>query len=301
MAFFRGVLAFSFVALNLVTWFTWLAVLTLGRLIASPWPALRFKLTGAMDQVIDGWCWGNRLMISVLSLSDIDVTWNNPEELRRDRWYLVVSNHQTWVDIFVLQTQLVDRIPPLKFFTKKQLIWVPFLGLAMWLLDFPYVNRYSRAQIARDPSLRERDRENVRRACRAVTVRPTCILNFLEGTRFTYQKHERTQSPYVHLLPPRAGGLAVVLDSLKEELSAAVDVTITYPRGVPSFWDFLCGRCPRIEMVVSPVALPDLADANPDAADAERDRVIGWVNALWDAKDRTIAERIVRPTAHPSP
>ena len=251
-----------------------------------------------MDQVIDGWCWGNRLMISALGLSTINVTWNDPEALGRDRWYLVVSNHQSWVDIFVLQTQLVDRIPPLKFFTKKQLIWVPFLGLAMWLLDFPYVNRYSRAQIARDPSLRERDRDNVRRACQAVTARPTCILNFLEGTRFTPAKHAQTKSTFEHLLPPRAGGLAVVLDSLKSRLSAAVDVTIMYPNGVPSFWEFLCGRCSTIDVVVTPVSLPEFTQTNSEhssGGDVEREQVIRWVNGLWESKDSVIAERLASP------
>ena len=54
-----------------------------------------------------------------------------------------VSNHRSWVDILVLQAVFNRRIPFLKFFLKQQLIWVPFLGLAWWALDFPFMRRHS--------------------------------------------------------------------------------------------------------------------------------------------------------------
>ncbi len=53
------------------------------------------------------------------------------------------SNHRSWVDILVLQSIFNRRIPFLKFFLKRQLIWVPLLGLAWWALDFPFMRRYS--------------------------------------------------------------------------------------------------------------------------------------------------------------
>ena len=56
-------------------------------------------------------------------------------------WYLVASNHQTWVDILVLQRVFNRRIPMLKFFTKKELLYVPVIGLAWWALDFPFMQR----------------------------------------------------------------------------------------------------------------------------------------------------------------
>ncbi|MET0534105.1 MAG: 1-acyl-sn-glycerol-3-phosphate acyltransferase, partial [Steroidobacter sp.] len=39
--------------------------------------------------------------------------------------YLVLANHQTWVDIPVLQAALNRRVPLLRFFLKSQLFWVP--------------------------------------------------------------------------------------------------------------------------------------------------------------------------------
>ena len=75
------------------------------------------------------------------------------EGLSRDTSYLVISNHQSWVDIPALMQGLNRRTPFFKFFLKKQLIWVPFLGLAWWALDYPFMKRYSKAFLARHPEL----------------------------------------------------------------------------------------------------------------------------------------------------
>ena len=79
------------------------------------------------------------------------------EGLRVDTSYLVVSNHQSWVDIPALIQTLNRRTPFFKFFLKKELIWVPFLGLAWWALDYPFMKRYSKAFLARHPELRGQD------------------------------------------------------------------------------------------------------------------------------------------------
>ncbi len=63
------------------------------------------------------------------------------DSLHQRGWYLVSSNHQSWVDILVLQRIFHGRIPFLKFFLKQELIWVPVIGLAWWALDFPFMKR----------------------------------------------------------------------------------------------------------------------------------------------------------------
>ena len=70
------------------------------------------------------------------------------DDLRRDTSYLVISNHQSWVDIPALIQTLNRRTPFFKFFLKKELIWVPFLGLAWWALDYPFMKRYTKAFLA---------------------------------------------------------------------------------------------------------------------------------------------------------
>ena len=61
------------------------------------------------------------------------------------RRYLVLSNHQSWVDIPVLQRVLNRRVPFQRFFLKDSLFWVPVLGLVWWALDFPFMKRASKS------------------------------------------------------------------------------------------------------------------------------------------------------------
>ena len=100
------------------------------------------------------------------------------EGLEPGGWYLVSSNHQSWVDILVLQKIFNRRIPLLKFFLKRELIWVPVIGLAWWALDFPFMRR-------RGGLAGAEDLERARQACRKFSVVPTSVINFLEGTRYT--------------------------------------------------------------------------------------------------------------------
>jgi 1-acyl-sn-glycerol-3-phosphate acyltransferase len=124
-------------------------------------------------------------------------------------WYLVNCNHQSWADILVLQHLLTHRIPLLKFFLKQQLLWVPVMGLAWWALDFPFMRRHSEEVLKAHPELRGKDQEATRLACEKFSLIPTSVMNFCEGTRFTPTKHQRQQSPYRHLLRPKAGGIAL--------------------------------------------------------------------------------------------
>jgi hypothetical protein len=39
-------------------------------------------------------------------------------------------------------------------------------------------------------------------------------MNFVEGTRFTNDKHKQQSSPYNHLLRPKSGGIAFVLAAM---------------------------------------------------------------------------------------
>jgi 1-acyl-sn-glycerol-3-phosphate acyltransferase len=241
------------------------------------------------DLVIDSWVVINRFIFRTLGLARIEVSWENAAELNKDRWYLVVSNHQSWTDIFMLQTELYDALPPLKFFTKRQLLYIPVFGQAMWALDFPYVRRMSRAQIEANPALLEVDRQAIRAACEKFKNHPTTALNFLEGTRFTAEKYEAQAAPrFQHLLNPKTGGVTQVLAALSDRLDKLVDVTIDYPDGVPSFWEFMQGRCSRVTMHIH---CPEIPEAITDTSDEEarRDAVNQWVETLWQTKDARLA------------
>lgn len=169
------------------------------------------------------------------------------ENLRKDTSYLAVSNHQTWVDIPALIESLNRRTPFFKFFLKKELIWVPLLGLAWWGLDYPFMKRYSKAFLEKHPELKGKDLEITKAACELFKRQPVTVVNYLEGTRFTETKRQEQQSPYRYLLKPKAGGVAFVLAALGEQLDALLDVTIVYPGNqAPGFWALLNGSISRV-------------------------------------------------------
>jgi 1-acyl-sn-glycerol-3-phosphate acyltransferase len=204
-------------------------------------------------------------------------------------WYLVNSNHQSWVDILVLQHLLNRRIPLLKFFLKQQLMWVPVMGLAWWALDFPFMRRHSEEYLKKHPEMRKQDQETTRRACEKFALIPTSVMNFLEGTRFTPAKHARQQSPYKHLLKPKAGGIALALNAMGDKFRSVLDVTIVYPDGAPTFWQFLCGRVKRIVVRVQTLPVPrELATGDYAGDPAVREAFQRWVQDLWSAKDAQI-------------
>ncbi len=232
-----------------------------------------------MDYSIDGWVWVVRSLIRGLSLSRIEER-SDPIALDTKDWYVVISNHQSWVDIIVLQSTLLWRIPRLKFFTKRELIYIPFFGLGMWFLGFPYVRRYSRKETTTNPSLRNRDRETTLKACEEFRERPVAVLNFAEGTRYTEEKHRRLGSRFQRLLNPRSGGIGMVLKSLQDKIKYVLDVTIVYPNGVPGFWDYLCGRCPRTFVYMQLRDLP---------LDNTREQLSLWINEIWYEKDIQLA------------
>ncbi|KIC82894.1 MULTISPECIES: acyltransferase [Pseudomonas] len=214
------------------------------------------------------------------------------ENLRKDTSYLAVSNHQTWVDIPALIESLNRRTPFFKFFLKKELIWVPLLGLAWWGLDYPFMKRYSKAFLEKHPELKGKDLEITKAACELFKRQPVTVVNYLEGTRFTEAKRQQQQSPYRYLLKPKAGGVAFVLAALGEQLDALLDVTIVYPGNkAPGFWDLLNGSISRVIIDIRVRELDPMLWAGDYENDAEfRQTVQGWVNQLWVEKDLRIEQ-----------
>lgn len=286
MAFIKGFLSITFIVINTIVCCVPIYLLAVPRFIL-PHGEARAALGNAMTRIIDLWVGNNRLMIRVLRITRIEVEWDTAKPLARDQWTLVMSNHQGWSDILILQDTFLNRIPPLKFFVKRQLLWgVPFLGVAMWLLDFPYVYRFSRAAIQANPSLRQKDADAVLEACKNFKWRPTSVLNFLEGTRLTPEKHAAQQSPFRHLLTPKTGGVTAVLSSLGDRIDHVLDVTITYPDGIPTFLEFLRGDVARVKVHIRSCSPPKIDDVN--GATVTR----AWVDDVWRAKDARIEQTL---------
>ncbi len=250
---------------------------------------VRRGLDHALMQLAQSWIAFNTWMIRTLTRTQLII--EAPATLDVRAQYLVLANHQSWVDIPMLQAALNRRAPLLRFFLKSVLFWVPLLGLAWWALDFPFMKRYSREQVARRPELAGRDRAATRRACARFKQVPVAVMNFLEGTRFTPAKHAQQASPHVHLLKPKAGGVSFVLDAMGELLRSVLDVTIVYPAGAPTFADLFADRVPEVRIIIRERAIPsELIGVNSEADPAARERLQSWINELWREKDRQISE-----------
>ena len=281
----RGLASLFLYFCNTLFWCTPLFLLTILKFLI---PVRRFRLwcSRTLSALATGWVGANTINQRLFSKTTLDV--QGLKELSLDKNYLVLANHQSWVDILVLQRIFHRKIPFLKFFIKKELLWFPILGQAWWAMDFPFVKRYSKSYLQKKPHLIGKDLEITRKACQKFKKIPLSIMNFVEGTRFTNEKHRNQQSPYDHLLRPKAGGIAFVLSSMTEQIHRILDVTIVYPDGVSSFWALLCGKIRKIKvrvrsLPVSPEMLGDYANDEQFRAGLQQ-----WLNDLWAEKNQSI-------------
>jgi 1-acyl-sn-glycerol-3-phosphate acyltransferase len=289
---FRGVLSFLILTINTLFWCSLLFVLSLFKLLL-PLEGVRNRLDPLINAIATAWISCNSAWMRLASPSVWSVEGVNA--LRYNDWYLVNCNHQSWVDIFVLQHALNRRVPLLKFFLKHELIYIPVIGLAWWALDFPFMKRHSRSALRKNPNLRNEDRESARRACAKFAKVPTSVMNFAEGTRFTAEKHHAQEAPYQHLLKPKAGAMAMALGAMGAQFHSMLDATIAYPDGVPSFWQYLCGKNFRVVLHVRPIEIPvEFCTGDYEADRAMRKAFHRWLDEVWVRKDQELVEMLAQ-------
>ena len=283
-----GVLNAILLGINTVFWCILLYIPALLKLLV-PIQGFRVLCTRAIIWISESWVACNTGWMKLTHGTEWQVS--GDDRLQREGWYLVLSNHQSWVDIFAMQRVFNRKAPFLKFFLKKELIWVPVIGLAWWGLDFPFMKRHSREYLIKHPEKRGEDLRATRKACEKFRYTPVSVMNFVEGTRFTPAKHQKQKSSYQNLLTPKAGGVAFVLDAMGDSIQTLVDVTIAYPDGSPTFWEFLCGKVKTVRLEIDTVTIPQELKGKDYTADAEhRRQVKDWLADLWQGKDRKLQE-----------
>lgn len=212
--------------------------------------------------------------------------------------YLIIANHQAWSDIPIMVFLLIGRAPFFKFFLKKELIWLPLIGIACWALDFPFMRRHSKEELANNPHWRGKDLETTRELCKKLGNDPVSIVNFIEGTRFTPDKKAKQNSPYRHLLKPKSGGVAYVVSMLGGKLESLVDMCIIYPEGRQNFWQFLSGRTGKVIVNVKQRSIPEnLLEGDYLVSEEFREEFQQWVGSLWQEKDVLIDAHLSQPSS----
>ena len=248
------------------------------------------------------WVVLNRLVFRLL----YPVAWEVelPATLDPNRSYLLVCNHQSWIDILLLAEVFHRRTPFPRFFLKRELIWVPVIGLGCWAMEMPFMKRHSKESLKANPALKHEDLETTRAFCERYREMPVTVVNFVEGTRFTEAKRIARESPYRHLLRPKSAGARVALDAMGDQFAGILNVTIAYrPSKHPVLWSFLTGEQNRLALHAEVLPVPAEVMNGDYDNDAEfRARFQTWLNGIWQRKDARL-ERMInrRPQGAPRP
>ena len=276
--------------LNLAFWALLIIALGFVKLVL-PFNAVGKLLNPVMNQF--SLCFGV-VSVGLIKLTNrVEWDYTIQGELKKDCWYLMMPNHLSWLDIILLFDFASGKMPAPKFFLKKELIWLPFVGLGAWALDMPFMQRYSRAFLEKYPHLKGKDIETTRKSCEKFKDTPTTVINFVEGSRFTDEKHQQRNSAFKHLLPPKAGGVAFTLAAMGELFTNILNVTILYPNNSESpMMDMLSGRLNKVVIHVD--VLPVTKDVIGDYFNDEnfKARFQTWLNDLWKSKDKLIGQLV---------
>lgn len=270
------------------TFLCFIPILFIGLLKLIPHKKWKVFCTRLVDQIAMLWTAINNAYIQ--GTQQINWEINGLENLNRKNWYLVVANHQSWLDIVILQRLFNRKIPTLKFFIKDQLKWVPLLGFAWWAMGCPFMKRYSKDYLARNPDKKGKDLQATRKAIELFQYTPASIMSFVEGTRYTSQKSKQQQSPYQYLLKPKAGGISFVISAMGKQFTSLLDVTIVYPGNQYSLWDFLCRRIDTVKIYIRQLPIPaEFTDSALIEDEKVQNDFRNWLNHYWLEKDNLIA------------
>jgi len=293
----KGIIASLIMILHTLVWSPLLFIMAIIKLLL-PFKIVRKVLDPIIIEIAQSWIWCNSFWMRLIQKLEYDV--QGLEKLNNKGWYLVTSNHQSWSDITILQHVFNRKIPFFKFFLKQELIWVPIMGINWWALEFPFMKRYSKEFLEKNPHLKGKDMETTKQTCQKYKHTPVAIFNFLEGTRFTKAKHDRQKSPYKHLLKPKSGGIAFTLEAMDGLINRLVNITIVYEDDTPmDYWSFMCGKASKATIHIEEVIIPPELLKGDYTNDPEfRENFQDWVTALWEDKDQLISDIKAKARVH---
>ena len=251
------------VFINLAFWLIPLTIIAIGKLLL---PHCEVFWSRAISFCYHGAARFNSLWM----LYVVGVSINISGSIGKHPSPIVISNHQSWLDIPVIHHVITDHGPIIKFLIKRQLIWVPIVGWLCWILGFPRLYR------GQGYESREKDYETIRKFSQRASTDSGAVLIFPEGTRFTQAKRETQNSPYQHLLTPRMGGIRLVKDAVDPD-TPIIDVTLKYVGGNSNFWECLHGVTKDVDVTVNVYRLGDIDD------------LAGWLKERWEEKEELLS------------
>lgn len=283
----RGVLSTALLLLA-TFFFSILIILSVSLCRIIPIRSWRRSCLIKAHQLPTMWMAVNRWIMLISTHGKWQINTSPGPTLNRRHTYLLISNHQSWVDILSIGYVFNARISTARFFMKKELLWtLPITGIACYLLGYPMLERATSEDIKKNPKLRGKDQAILEKACIRFKRYPVTMINFVEGTRFTPEKHAKSRSPYQCLLKPRSTGLGIVMNAMGNTLDGLLDVTIDYDPRPLSLWDFLCGRLNsiRVHYQLYPIPPEFIAEDRTSHRALQR-----WLKARWEEKDKRLQQ-----------
>lgn len=208
--------------------------------------------------------------------------------MKKHHSYLLMVNHQSWMDIMVLENIFLGKISFAKFFIKDELKWIPILGWVWRIMDFPFMKRYSKTYLKKHPEKKGTDLLSTQKACEKFKHMPLTLVHFSEGTRYSPSKAAKQDSPYRNLLKPKAGGVSLVMNTLGEQMNAILDITIYYPKkNLITLWDYLSGRIQNIKVDIRYITMTDRMKVDIKCKESIQ-YIRQLVNDIWQHKDQVL-------------
>lgn len=288
-----GLLSFFFISTNLAFWIVPVTLLALFKLAV---PVSKLKDLSYRTMV---WIYGTAVRTNdflLFKLMGNTLDFRGTDILEKDKNSLILSNHRSWADILILQSILNRRTPPIRFIVKRELIFMPIVGLICWAYEYPFVRRRSLKFGKGKDSKTKSDLNTIRSKIDKMSATNLSLINFVEGTRFNILKSERHASPFKHLLNPHVGGLFNILKNYWDRLDQVLNFTIVYQCQSPIFWNLLGGRCRRVILDLQKIEMKDiLLRLRADEGDLNFMELSEWLRGLWLEKDLKIDKIIGEP------
>ena len=264
-----------------------LVLISIPRML--PVNAVKKYITAISNEIGNAIVWFLKITLGFIHRPKWQIDY--PANISTKSWYIGMSNHMSWADIFVLLFIGNYKLPLLKFFMKKELKWIPIIYLVHKTIDMPFLNRHKPGEAQNDPDLKARNFENARDAAKKFTRYPTTAFSFVEGTRYTETKNNIQLSPYDDLLKPKIGALVTAFSGMPmvEEL---IDFTIIYKTPKRSAWDFACGEMREAKIIIRSYKIPKFIKESDDMDSVKyKNQFRLFINDIWLEKQKLIKEQ----------
>lgn len=194
---------------------------------------------------------------------------NKIDNLSKDHSYIIISNHQSYLDTFLIWALSPHNSPTdVIFLLKKELIWLPFYGSYSYLSRYPFIESPSLKAMRKKPELKNKDLTTILESVKTFEGRASLWAIYVEG--ILNKSNDR------HLNKPKTSGLYSLIKALDKPVDI-IDLTIAYPRIGMSFYELITDISKKGTYFIDTIKFNDIP--------TEKREFIKWLNRRWNKKE----------------